>query len=167
MPSGARSRPPSARFPETSPRCALSELHLACTEQKPSTMPTNWRPRVDSLPTEHVQKSIVYSLIVKTTYYEGVARPTTRVPDFRFSIARRSLQCSCSRCNAIDTRVLERESHRRLASSRLNAPLHSFIADYGPFLLCVLLDVGDNFGDVAQSVGVVISRPFWCPCDSP
>jgi len=26
--------PTSARFPETSPRCALSELHLVCTEEK-------------------------------------------------------------------------------------------------------------------------------------
>src|SRR6267143_1865323 len=60
-------------------------------------------------------------------------------------------------CNAIDTGVLERESHCRLAVLTVERTLsHKFHTDYAHSFFACLLDVGDNFGDVAQSVSVVI-----------
>src|SRR5207253_8037790 len=60
-------------------------------------------------------------------------------------------------CNAIDTGVLEREPHRRLAVLTVERTLsHEFHADYAHSFFADLLDVGDNFADISQSVRVVI-----------
>src|ERR1700675_429857 len=60
-------------------------------------------------------------------------------------------------CNAIDTGVLERESHGRLTVLTVERTLsHKLHADYAHSFFAYLLDVDDDFGDVAQSVGVVI-----------
>src|SRR5580700_5968434 len=59
--------------------------------------------------------------------------------------------------NAIDTGVPERESHSRLAVLTVERTFsRKFHADYAHSFFAYLLDVVDNFGDVAQSVGTVI-----------
>ena len=58
-------------------------------------------------------------------------------------------------CNAIDSGVLERESHCRLAVLTVERTLsHKFHADYAHSFFAYLLDVGDNFRDVAQPAGL-------------
>src|SRR5258708_1551693 len=59
-------------------------------------------------------------------------------------------------CNAVDTGVLEREPHRRLAVLTVERTFsHEFHADYAHSFFADLLDVGDNFADISQSVRVV------------
>src|SRR5882724_4989906 len=60
-------------------------------------------------------------------------------------------------CNAVDARVLKRESHCRLAVLPVERTLaHKFHADYAHSFFSYLLDLGDNFRDVTQSASVVI-----------
>src|ERR1700732_2723785 len=59
--------------------------------------------------------------------------------------------------NAIDSRVLEREPHRRLAVLTVERTLsHEFHADYAHSFFAYLPDVGDNLADISQSVRVVV-----------
>src|ERR1700722_5346732 len=61
--------------------------------------------------------------------------------------------------NAINPGIPEREPHRRLAVLTVErAFAHKLHADYAHTVFADLLDVGDNFADISQSVGVEILR---------
>src|SRR5947207_2054834 len=106
----------------------------------------------------HVQKSIVYSLIVRgqrTTRGSPGPLGERQIQILDRLVVLRSVLVAD--CNAIDTGVLDRESHCRFAVLTVEHTLsHKFHADYAHSFFAYLLDVANNFGDVAQSVSVVI-----------
>jgi len=118
--------PDEARHPRDSGDFSGDARYQSCTwpALKQSLLQcTNWRPRVTACRTDARSEVDRLLLIVRgQPYYEGVARPTTRVPDSDSRSPRRSLQCSCSRIVTQSTLAFLNANLIPPASSRLNAP---------------------------------------------